>query len=185
MHRKSTRREFLRRSSLAGAGYWFAGGTSGWAKSKSPGEVIRFACIAVGGKGRSDSEDAQAHGDVVAICDIDEKRLDHAADKFPRARKYRDYRKMLGEMEKSIDAVTVSTPDHSHAPAATMAMKMSKHCCCQKPLTHSVYEARRIGEIARQMNVTTQMGNQGTANHELRKAATCVRQGVIGAVRQP
>jgi predicted dehydrogenase len=121
---------------------------------------------------------------MVAICDIDEKTLDKAAQKWPQAKKYKDFRKMLDEMGKSIDAVTVSTPDHCHAVASAMAMKMGKHCFTQKPLTHTIYEARRLGEIAREMKVATQMGNQGTAGNGLRKAAGVVRQGIIGNVKE-
>ncbi|HEU4751648.1 MAG TPA: Gfo/Idh/MocA family oxidoreductase, partial [Armatimonadota bacterium] len=98
--------------------------------------------------------------------------------------KYTDFRKLLEEMGKSIDAVTVSTPDHTHAPAAAMAMKMGKHCFCQKPLTHSIWEARRLAEIARDKKVATQMGNQGTAGDTLRKSAALVRNGVLGKIKE-
>jgi predicted dehydrogenase len=148
------------------------------------GARIRFACIGVGGKGESDTEDAARFGDVVAICDVDETILEQAAKKYPMARKFTDFREMLGEMEKSIDAVTVSTPDHTHAAAAVMAMKMGKHCFCQKPLTHSIYEARRLGELARERRVATQMGNQGTASRGLRKSAALVKAGILGPVRE-
>src|SRR5439155_19168337 len=106
--------------------------------------------------------DQPAHvGNIVAQCDIDENHLGAKAQKFPDAKKYNDFRKMLEEMDKQIDAVTVSTPDHTHAPASIMAMKMGKHVYCQKPLTHDVYEARMMKEIAAKHKVATQMGNQG------------------------
>src|SRR5207248_1943835 len=98
--------------------------------------------------------------------------------------KFTDYRRMFDEMAKSIDAVTVSTPDHHHAPAAAMAMRAGKACFCQKPLTHTIYEARRLGEIAREMKVATQMGNQGTAKDGLRKSAAMVKAGVLGRVKE-
>ena len=177
------RRTFLKTTALTGAGFWVAG-TADAELDSSPAEGIRFACIGVGGKGASDTADAARHGVVVALCDVDEIRLDKAARKYPKAKKYHDFRKMLDESGKSIDAVTVSTPDHTHAAAAAMAMRLGKHCFCQKPLTHSLSEARRLGEIARTMKVVTQMGNQGTASSNLRKAAALVRAGTIGAVKE-
>jgi len=129
-----------------------------------------MASVGIGGKGSSDSNDAGRSGEMVAICDTDTGRLDGAAKRFEGAKKFTDFRVMLEEMGDKIDAVTVSTPDHTHAPAALMAMRMGKHCFCQKPLTHSIYEARLLGEVAREKGVATQMGNQGTAGSGLRKA---------------
>ena len=138
---QTNRREFLKTTAMAGVGLLVA--ERSWAKDDpAPDQRVRFACIGVGGKGDSDTGDAARLGEVVAICDVDENTLAGAAKKYPKAKAFTDYRKMLEEMEKSIDAVTVSTPDHHHAPAAAMAMKMGKHCFCQKPLTHSIWEAR-------------------------------------------
>ena len=182
MHRSTDRRDFLKTSALAGAGFWIAGSLP--QESKAANEQINFAAIGCGGKGTSDSADAGNAGNMVAICDVDDKTLAKAAEKWPQAKKYNDYRKMLDEMGKSIDAVTVSTPDHTHAVASAMAMRMGKHCFTQKPLTHTIYEARKLGEIAREMKVATQMGNQGTAGNGLRKAAGVVRNGIIGNVKE-
>jgi predicted dehydrogenase len=183
MARKSTRREFIQQSAALGTAWWVAARPA-WADSKSPIERLNFACIGVDGKGSSDSNDAGSHGNIVAICDIDERGLAKKAARFPMARKFVDYREMLTEMEKEIDAVTVSTPDHSHAPASVMAMKMGKHCHCQKPLTWSVQEARLMRETAEKMGVATQMGNQGTAENGLREAVEIVRSGGIGTVTE-
>jgi predicted dehydrogenase len=120
----------------------------------------------------------------VAICDVDQRTLDRAGAKYPKARKFTDYRKMFDEMEKGIDAVTVSTPDHHHAQAASHALHLGKHCFCQKPLTHTIWEARRIGEIAREKKVATQMGNQGTASSGLRKSAALIKAGILGPVKE-
>ncbi|HEX4146266.1 MAG TPA: Gfo/Idh/MocA family oxidoreductase [Pirellulales bacterium] len=184
----SDRRDFLKTTTLAGLGYWVAGTAaaddSKPASQEGPNEKIRFACIGVEGKGKSDSDDAGKHGDVVAICDIDDRALEKAAKRFPNAKKFNDYRKLLDEMGANIDAVTVSTPDHTHAVAAAAAMHMGKACFCQKPLTHSVYEARRLAEIARQTKVPTQMGNQGTAQNGLRKGAAMLRAGAVGNVQE-
>jgi predicted dehydrogenase len=184
MSYQNSRRDFLKTTALAGAGFWIAGATRADEKRKSANEQINFACIGVGGKGRSDTADAAKHGNVVAICDVDEQTLARAAQLYPAAKQFVDFRKMLDEMGKSIDAVTVSTPDHTHAVAAALAMRLGKHCFTQKPLTHTLYEARRLGEIAREMKVATQMGNQGTASSGLREAAALIRAGAIGTVKE-
>ncbi|HWB08506.1 MAG TPA: Gfo/Idh/MocA family oxidoreductase [Pirellulales bacterium] len=183
MPHKSSRRQFLQTTAATGVGFWVAAGLQA-EESQSPNEKIRFACVGIDGKGASDSEDAGKRGDVVAICDIDDRKLNAAGKKFEGAKKYNDFRKMLDEMGPSIDAVTVSTPDHCHAVIAAMAMEMGKHCFCQKPLTHSIWEARRLGEIARAKKVATQMGNQGTANDSLRRAAGIIKSGALGAVSE-
>jgi predicted dehydrogenase len=180
---KTTRRQFVQTTAAVGVGYWVAGGVQAQ-ESKSPNERVAIACIGVEGKGRSDSEDAGRYGDVVAICDIDEDRLGPRGLAFPKAKKYADFRKMLEEMEKSIDAVTVSTPDHTHAPASVMAMRMGKHCFCQKPLTHTIEEARLMGEIAREKKLITQMGNQGTAEAGTRRGAATIKSGALGTVKE-
>lgn len=182
MASQRSRREFLKTTALTGLGVWV--GSEAQAARQEANDRLRFACVGVGGKGRSDSADAAKHGDIVAICDVDDNTLAEAAAKYPNARKFNDFRKMLEEMDKSIDAVTVSTPDHTHAPAAAMAMRMGKHCFCQKPLTHTLWEARRLGEIAREKKVATQMGNQGTAAANLRRSAAMVRAGALGTVRE-
>lgn len=183
MSQRTTRRRFIQSTAVTGVGVWVASRARA-AETESANEKIRFACVGVGGKGTSDSGDAGNHGDVVAICDIDEKRLDAAANKFPNAKKYADYRKMFEEMGANIDAVTVSTPDHSHAAASVMAMRMGKHVYCQKPLTHSIYEARTMANVAKEKGVVTQMGNQGTAENGVRKAAALVQAGALGDVSE-
>ena len=181
MPRKSNRRAFMQTTAVAGVGFW---ASSQVRAAKSANEEIAFACIGVDGKGSSDSADANKNGNVVAICDIDDARLNLAGNRegFEKAKKYVDYRKMLDEMHDSIDAVTVSIPDHSHAPAAAMAMKLGKATFCQKPMTHDIWEARRLGEIATEMGVATMMGNQGTALPGLRKAAATIQGGTLGTV---
>jgi predicted dehydrogenase len=183
MSRQSNRRQFLQESALAGLGFWVAGGIS-HAREEKASDRLRIACIGVGGKGSSDTDHAGMVGDVVALCDIDDSPRNGKAKRFPKAKKYNDFRKMLDEMGKSIDAVTVSTPDHTHAAAAAMAIKMGKHVYCQKPLTHDVFEARRLRELAREHRVCTQMGNQGTAHNTLRTSVDLIRAGALGAVRE-
>ncbi len=181
---QSNRRGFLEATAATGIGFWVAGGLLA-KESKSPNQRIAMASVGVGGKGGEDSTDAGKAGDMVAICDIDENHLNNAGTRrFKKAKRYTDFRKMLEEMGKSIDAVTVSTPDHCHAPAALMAMRMGKHCFCQKPMTHTIYEARLMAQVAREKKVATQMGNQGTASSELRRAAAVVKSGALGTVKE-
>ncbi len=183
MSHRTNRRQFLQTSAAASIGFWVAGGVRAQ-ESKSPNERIAMASIGLYNKGDSDSKDAGNNGDMVAICDVDENYLNRGRRTFPKAKAFTDFRQMLDEMGKSIDAVTVSTPDHTHAAAALMAMRMGKHCYCQKPLTHSIYEARLMAEVARQQKVATQMGNQGTAESTLRRAAAAIKSGVLGPVKE-
>lgn len=183
MSQSQNRRHFLKVSAAAGAGFWAAGGVQAQ-ESNSPNEKIRFGCIGVGGKGSSDSADAARSGEVVAICDIDTERLDSAAGRFRDAKKFADFREMLSEMGDQIDAVTVSTPDHTHAVATAEALKLGKHCFTQKPLTRSIWEARRLGELAKENKCVTQMGNQGTAERGVRRAAEIVQAGALGKVKE-
>jgi predicted dehydrogenase len=184
MNRRSTRRDFLQSAALAGVGYWVAGGVRADDKPTSANDTIRFACVGVAGKGQSDTAAAARHGQIVALCDVDDDRLGKAGEKYEGAKKYHDFRKMFDELGKSIDAVTVSTPDHCHAVVSALAMRLGKHCFTQKPLTHTLWEARRLAEIAAEMKVATQMGNQGTASSRLRKAAAVVRAGALGPVKE-
>jgi predicted dehydrogenase len=186
---RPSRREFLWQSALAGAASAFVSAdhpsqAADNEKSASPNERVQFACIGVGGKGDSDSEDAGRHGDVVAICDIDEKMLEKKAHQFPKAKKYFDYRTMLDELGGKIDAVTVSTPDHSHAPASVRAMRLGKHVYCQKPLTWSIEEARLMRTLAAEKSLATQMGNQGTAKDGFRHGVEVIRSGILGPIKE-
>lgn len=185
----TSRRGFLQTAAVTGAGFWVAGTAAANLSPRSPNEKLRIAGIGVGGKGRSDIEQASKLGDVVAICDIDDNNVDAAfkilnKDDKHNPKKFFDFRKMLETEGKNIDAVVVSTPDHTHAVAAIMAMKMGKHVYCQKPLTHSVHEARKMRETASEMKVTSQMGNQGTAENGLRRAVELIQGGVLGQVKE-
>ncbi len=188
MARSQNRRDFLKRTAFAaGVSPFLANGfpavARGW-REDSPNEKVRFACIGVGGKGDSDTNDAGSHGEIIALCDVDSRTLGKKAEKFPNAKKYSDYRKLLEELGNKIDAVTVSTPDHTHAPASIMAMRMGKHCFCQKPLTWSIEEARLMRTLAREKNLCTQMGNQGTADGGFRTGVEVIRSGVLGTVKE-
>ncbi|HEX4592600.1 MAG TPA: Gfo/Idh/MocA family oxidoreductase [Gemmataceae bacterium] len=185
MSTRLTRRRFLQASAAGAAGYWLSATALSAARAAdSPNGKLRFACIGVGGKGGSDTDNVGQVGQVVALCDVDEKTLGGKAGKFGDAKKYTDFRKLFDELANQFDAVTVSTPDHNHAPASIMAMKHGKHVYCQKPLTHTVYEARQMREVAKKAGVCTQMGNQGSAENGLRRAVELVQSGIIGPVRE-
>ena len=147
---------------------------------------LRLASIGVGGMGAADLQSLSSHQqvDVVALCDVDSNNLNAAAAKHPKAKLYRDFRKMLEELDSEIDAVSVSTPDHTHAPAAMTAMNLGKHVYCQKPLTHEVYESRQLKLIAQSSKVVTQMGTQIHSATQYRTAVKLVQSGVIGKIRE-
>ena len=149
---------------------------------KSPNEKLNVAAIGAGGKGFSDIM-AASNENIVALCDPDWGRAAKAFDTLPNVKRYKDYRHMLEEMPE-IDAVTISTPDHTHAPAAYMAMKMGKHVYVQKPLTHTVAEARLLTETAAEMKVATQMGNQGHSGDGVRELCEMIGSDAIGQVRE-
>jgi predicted dehydrogenase len=155
----------------------------GHADQKPPSEKLNIAGVGVGGMGSGDLKNVAAENNIVALCDADRRAVERNAKLYPAAKHYADFRKML-ETQKDIDAVVVATPDHLHAPISIMAMKLGKHVHCQKPLTHSVFEARMMGQIARQMKVATQMGNQGQASEEARLIGEYIQSGAIGVVRE-
>jgi predicted dehydrogenase len=181
---RSSRRRFLHDASLAGAGYFVAAGTSS-AASTSANEELTVACIGVGGKGGSDSDNAAQFGRVIAISDVDRNTLASkgAGEKFTAAERFVDYRELLAKHGKNIDICTVSTPDHMHAPATLEAMRLGISCYTQKPLTRTIYEARLLAEVAKETGVCTQMGNQGTALDQSREAIAQIRSGVLGPLQ--
>ena len=142
MSRRTNRREFLQATAAGGVGLWVVGSGAS-VLGKSANEKVNVAIIGVGGRGNAHVEGIpKAGGNIVALCDVDDRNLGKAAEKNPDAHKYNDFRKMLDERHKEIDAVVVATPDHTHAVAASAAMKLGKHVYCEKPLTHSIHEAR-------------------------------------------
>ena len=149
---------------------------------KSPNEKLDIASIGTNGKGASDIANSSGEN-IVALCDVDENNLNAAAKKYPKAKLYRDYRIMLAD-KFSFDAVTVSTPDHHHAVATMQAIQMGKHVYCQKPLTHTIWEARQVMLAARKHKVATQMGNQGHSGEGNRELCEMIWSGVIGQVRE-
>lgn len=147
-------------------------------------ERLQVAGIGVGGKGKGDFDALAMHGDVVAACDIDSRRLDVSVRKHTDAVKFTDFREMISQFGDKIDVLNVSTADHSHAPATMLAMKKGIHVYVQKPMTHTVWEARQLAKYARENKICTQMGNQGTASNGLREGAEYVRAGGLGKVKE-
>src|SRR5688572_17240826 len=183
MAKRVSRRTFVQGTGAAGAGFWIAGRQLGYGQEKSPNAKVNVAVIGVEGRGAG-HVDGLKDENMVALCDVDEQRLDKQAAKFPAAKKYTDWRKMLDEC-KEIEAVSVATPDHSHAPAAATALKMGKHCYTEKPLTRTIYEARVLTELAaKNPKLVTQMGNQGHSRDERRKLVEALQQGMIGKVTE-
>ena len=183
MSNRLNRREMLRNSSLAGVGLYLAGGGAG-ARGQSPNETLNVAVVGCGGRGGSNLGAVAGSENIVALCDADARRAAGAFDNFPKAKKFSDYRKMLDQMHAQIDAVVVSTPDHVHAPASMAAMKLGKHVYCEKPLTHSVYEAKMMAETAAKQKVATQMGTQYNSSEGYRVAVEVLRSGAIGPIRE-
>src|SRR5712692_4480469 len=179
-----TRRRFLRRSALGGAALLILPNSRSAFAAEANGK-LNVAGIGVGGQGASNINNLAGLGvNFVAFCDVDQKWAEGTFKKFPEAKTFTDFRRMFDEMEKQIDAVVVSTPDHTHAVAAVAAMNRGKHVYCEKPLARTVHETRVMRETALKTKVVTQMGNQGSAEKKLRRAVELVWGGVIGEVRE-
>ncbi len=182
MQRQLNRRDFLRNMVCTGSGLIILS-NSRLVRGTQANNKLNVAGIGVGGRGAADINGA-ASENIVALCDIDEKHAAQTFERYPDAKRYKDFRKMLDEMHNKIDAVVIGTPDHTHAPAGVMAMKLGLHCYCEKPLTHSVYEARMMAEVAREKKLVTQMGTQIHAESNYRRVVELVQTGAIGTVRK-
>ncbi len=146
----------------------------------APSDKLNIAGIGIGGMGRVDLEDIAKTENIVALCDVDwNTGVVNVFNTYPGAKKYKDYRKML-DMQKDIDAVIVATPDHNHAIISMEAIRRGKHTYTEKPLTHTVFEARKLTEAARKYKVATQMGNQGQAGDGPRRLQEMIHDGAIG-----
>jgi len=148
-----------------------------------PSEKLNVACIGVGGRGGA-GVDGTKNENIVAMCDVDSRRAADAFARFPKARKYRDYRRLLDEMDSQIDAVTIATPDHTHTVIALDAIRRGKHVYCEKPLAHSIHEVRTLMKAAREHKVITQLGNQGHSYDTIRMFCEWIWDGAIGNVTE-
>ncbi|MHC4529005.1 MAG: Gfo/Idh/MocA family protein [Planctomycetota bacterium] len=184
MKTKVNRRDFLRSTATTAAAFTIVPRhVLGGPGHTPPSEKLNIAGIGAGGRGGGNIN-ACSSENIVALCDVDDEKAKETFEKFPQVKKYRDFRQMLEKEDKNIDAVIVSTPDHVHAVASMMAIKMGKHVYCEKPLTHSVYEARMLTEAARKYKVATQMGNQGRSGEGTRLICEWIWAGAIGDVRE-
>lgn len=180
--RKTTRREFLKQAIGTGAGLLFL--KSGWAKGTSPNDKLNIAVIGVGGRGWDNLMGVANTENIVALCDVDLNNLARAAQAFPRAMLFADYRALFDRYHTLFDAVVISTPDHHHALPTMRALQLGKHVYCEKPLMHSVWECRQVREQARRAKVATQMGNQAHSSDALRQAVEVIRSGIVGPIRE-
>jgi len=179
--KKISRREFMGGTAAAAMAFTFV---PSHVMAQPPSEKLNVAAIGAGGMGAGNTRACAAAGaNIVALCDVDWAKADESFKRFPDAKKYKDFRKML-DTEKSIEAVIVATPDHFHTVASMAAMRRGKHVYCQKPLTRLVSEARAMTEAARKYKVVTQMGNQGHSGNGVRDICEWIWAGVIGEVRE-
>lgn len=183
MSNRMSRRKFLRQTTACAAVTAAANVMIVPSWAVSPNEKLNIAVIGVAGRGAANLGGV-ASENIVALCDVDKNSLDGAAKRFPQAKLYSDFRKMLPEVAPQIDAVVVSTPDHTHAAPGVMAMKMGKHCYCEKPLTHCVYEARLMTDLSKANRLATQMGTQIHAEDNYRRVVELVQSGAIGPIRE-
>jgi predicted dehydrogenase len=177
------RRQVLRHlgaTAIAGVG---SGRISMTARGAGPSDRLNLAIVGCGGQG-AENLDKVAGENIVALCDVDEDRAADAFKRFPKARRFRDYRRMLDAMQRQVDAVVVSIPDHMHAPVSLAAMELGKHVYCEKPLTWSIDEARRMARLAGDKKLATQMGTQGMAGDGARAGIEVIRSGVLGTVTE-
>lgn len=182
------RRTFLKQASIAAAGFWIAGcATSGYRRSRvlGPNEKLHIGCIGIGGQGAGVTSELASFDTVqiAALCDVDDKYAAKTIAKYPGRRVYKDYRVML-EKEKCLDAIMVATPDHWHAPISLAAMQLGKHVYCEKPLAHTIEEARIMARVARETGTVTQMGNGGHGGEGIRLTKEWIDAGAIGTVRE-
>jgi predicted dehydrogenase len=185
MKNQNSRRDFIKKTAI-GIGSFFIvpRHVLGGKGFTAPSDRLNIAGIGVGGKGWSDLQEVSKGGaaNIVALCDVDDREAKNAFEKWDKAPRYRDFRKMLDAEAKNIDAVVVSTPDHTHATIAMASMELGKHVYLQKPLTHDIFEARQLTEAARKYKVVTQMGNQGGSSDGVRLMKEWYDAGIIGEV---
>jgi predicted dehydrogenase len=179
-----SRRLFIRNASIAASGVMIVPRHVLGKGFIAPSDRLVIAQIGVGGKGQDDIDHFAATGkaEIGYLCDVDDRQVAEYRKKFPKAKFYKDYREMFSHEAKSIDGVSVATPDHTHAVAAMAAMQLNKHVYVQKPLTHDIYEARMLTEAAHRYKVVTQMGNQGASGDGVRQLQDWYNAGLLGEI---
>ncbi len=179
---RANRRQFLARTACGAASLLILRQSQS-AYGYPANEKLDLAIIGAGGRGAENLRQLTGEN-IVALCDVDQRRAAKSFEAYPNAARHSDFRRLLTDMERQIDAVVVSTTNHVHAPASAMAMRMGKHCYCEKPLAHSVREARRVAQVAAETQVATQMGTQIHATDNYRRIVELIRSGAIGPVRE-
>lgn len=184
MTKPISRRHFIKNTSLAAAGFTIVPrhvlGGKGFT---APSDKLNIALIGCGGKAGNHIDNVKKHTNIVALCDVDDRRAKDAFEAFPKAARFRDFRRMFDDpIAGSIDAVMVTTPDHTHAPATLLALEAKKHVYTEKPLTHNIAEARQLLAAAKKAGVVTQMGNQGASMDCNAEVAEWIQSGAIGDV---
>lgn len=175
-----SRRDFLSSTAFATGGLMLID-TTGFARTYKANEKLNLGIIGPAGRGGENLKEV-GRENIVALCDVDSKNLDAASKKHPSAKTHSDYRQLLSQ--KDVDAVVISTPDHTHAVIATAALRSGRHVYCEKPLGHTISEVRRITELARTTGLVTQTGNQIHATENYHRVVEIVRGGVIGPIRE-
>jgi predicted dehydrogenase len=181
--RQPNRRDVLRSAVVGGAGLVILSNSRS-AFSYAANEKLNVAVIGCGGRGKNYVDVIPKHANMVAMCDVNGSRSQAAYREHPDGPKFEDFRVMFDKLDKQIDAVTVATPDHTHATASVMAMKRGKHCLCEKGLTRTVQEARIMRQVAVEKKLATQMGNQGSSCSSARRGMEVIQDGVIGNVKE-
>ncbi len=176
------RRDFVRTASLGAAGFMIVPRHVLGKGYRSPSDKLNVALIGAGGRAEAHRDALKGTENLVAFCDVDDLRAKSTYEMFPKVPRFRDYRKMLDEMGKSIDACVISTPDHTHAVATLASMQLGKHVYVEKPLTHGIWEARELLKAAKKYKVVTQMGNQGASMDCNREIVEWIQSGTIGDV---
>jgi len=180
-----SRRDFMGTAAAGAAMSFVPQHVLGGPRNIPPSEKLNIAGIGIGGRGAGDLDEVGINSqNIVALCDVDWRYAGRTFKRYPNATKYRDFREMLDKEDKNIDGVVVATPDHLHALVSMAAIKRGKHVYCEKPLTHTVLEARMLADAAREAKVATQMGNQGQASEEVRLLCETIWDGAIGQVRE-
>jgi predicted dehydrogenase len=183
MRNQWNRRQVLRHLGATGIASAGSGSVFRIAHAASPNDRLNLAIVGCGGQGEENLNRVSGEN-IVALCDVDETRAVEAFQRFPKAKRFHDYRKMLDALDRQIDAVVVSIPDHMHAPVSLAAMELGKHVYCEKPLTWGIDEARRMARLAREKKLATQMGTQGMASDAARAGIEVIRSGVLGDVTE-
>ena len=183
MNTKINRRALIKAAAITGPTLYHGGGSRRISAAESANEKLNIACIGVGGRGSANVTGLKSQN-LAAFVDVDEKRAAGSYEKHPKARRFNDFRIMLDEIGKDLDAVAISTPDHTHFHPSLAAMQLGLHVYLEKPLAHNVWETRTLTELARKNNLATQLGAQRHAQENMHRVVELVQSGAVGTVRE-